>query len=345
MKSDNDDPLVSVIVPAYNCEPYIADALVSLANQTVRDVEIIVVDDGSTDQTANVVAAHAASDPRIRLIRRQAASGRPSCARNEGLRVARGEYVALLDADDVSLPTRLASCVAAMHRTGARFAFADYQHMHQDTGNVAAQSVFQSMQFLDRAAQYVHHIAADTFLCAATFRAFLLTSTAVSTPTVVFKRELLESESVWFDESLVCSEDVDLWFRFAEHTPFVFVNQVHSLNRRHSASLTARNQRATQLDAITVRRAHLRRLRHTLSDGEAAAADSAIARMLWDLAYMDWCGGDPKSARAGFLQSWRTKPTLGAAAGFLKAFFQRDVVLGAIGWASRRRPAWLRAGD
>ena len=89
-KTDGDDPLVSVIVPAYNCEAYITDALVSLTNQTIRNVEIIVVDDGSTDQTADVVAAHAASDPRIRLIRRPFASGRPSCARNHGLRVARG---------------------------------------------------------------------------------------------------------------------------------------------------------------------------------------------------------------------------------------------------------------
>src|SRR6185437_12183793 len=133
---------------------------------------------------------------------------------------------------------------------------------------------------------------ADTFLCTASFRAFLLTATAVNTPTVVFERELLQSESLWFDESIACSEDVDLWFRFAEHTRFVFVNQVHSLNRRHAASLTARNQRATQVDAITVRSAHLNRLRHTLSHGEASAAHEAIARLWRDLAYWDWCNGN-----------------------------------------------------
>lgn len=337
MNADHDGPLVSVIVPAYNCEAYIADALDSLANQTVQDVEIIVVDDGSTDHTADVVAAYAASDPRIRLIRRSVASGRPSCARNDGLRVALGKYVALLDADDVSLPNRLASCLSAMHHTGVRFAFADYQHVHQDTGNVETQSVLRSMRFLDRAARYINHVAADTYLCAASFRAFLLTATAVNTPTVVFERELLERESLWFDESIACSEDVDLWFRFAEHTRFVFVDQIHSFNRRHSASLTARNQRATQVDAITVRSAHLKRLRHTLSRGEATAANHAIARLLRDLAYWDWCNGNSKGARAGFAQSWRTRPTLGASAGFLKAFMPRELVVGVMQWRDRRR--------
>ncbi len=339
MTTQYKEPLVSVIVPAYNCGAYIAEALASLSNQTVRDIEIIVVDDASTDHTADVAAAHAAADPRIRLIRRQSASGRPSCARNDGLRAARGEYVALLDADDVSLPTRLASCVAAMRRTGAHFAFADYQHLHQATGNVEAQSVLRSMRFLEKTARYMDHVDGDTFLCPVSFRAFLLTSTPVNTPTVVFKRELVVSEALWFDESIVCSEDVDLWFRFAEHTPFVFVNEIHSLNRRHSASLTARNQRATRVDAITVRRAHLKRLRHTLSHSEAAAADSALAQMLWGLAYWDWCDGNPRDARVGFLQSWRTRPTIGAFTGFLKAFFPRRFALVAMDWARRRRSA------
>ena len=73
-----------------------------------QDIESVVADDASTDHTTDIVAAYAASDPRIRLIRRQSASGCPLCARNDGLRAARGEYVALLDADDVSLTTRLA---------------------------------------------------------------------------------------------------------------------------------------------------------------------------------------------------------------------------------------------
>jgi glycosyltransferase involved in cell wall biosynthesis len=102
---------VSVIVPTYNVERYLRATLDSLLRQTLRDFEAIVVDDGSTDGTVAIVEEY--RDERIRLVRHAANRGVAE-ARNTGLRHARGEYIALMDADDIALPTRLAEQVAAL---------------------------------------------------------------------------------------------------------------------------------------------------------------------------------------------------------------------------------------
>jgi glycosyltransferase involved in cell wall biosynthesis len=105
-------PAVTVIMPAYNVEAYVGEALRSVLAQTFTDFEVVVVDDGSTDGTASVVAACAAADPRVRLVR-QANRGLAG-ARNTALRMARGELLALLDSDDLWEPDFLAEQVGIL---------------------------------------------------------------------------------------------------------------------------------------------------------------------------------------------------------------------------------------
>lgn len=105
-------PLVSILIPAYNTEETILDALDSAQAQTVRDIEILVIDDGSTDGTVDLVRRRAAADARIHLHCRSQ-NGGPSAARNAGLKVATGEWIALLDADDTISPERLERLLAA----------------------------------------------------------------------------------------------------------------------------------------------------------------------------------------------------------------------------------------
>lgn len=101
--------LVSVIVPAYNVAPYIGQCLASALAQTVDDLEVLIVDDGSTDGTADAVAAF--QDSRVRLLGDGVNRGR-SAARNAAIRAARGEWLALLDADDWWAPVRLERLLA-----------------------------------------------------------------------------------------------------------------------------------------------------------------------------------------------------------------------------------------
>lgn len=104
-------PRVSVVVPTYDAEGFVAAALRSLLDQTLTDWEAIVVDDASRDRTVDVVADFVRRDPRIRLERHEV-NGGPAAARNTALAVARGTWVAVLDADDLFQPDRLERLVA-----------------------------------------------------------------------------------------------------------------------------------------------------------------------------------------------------------------------------------------
>jgi glycosyltransferase involved in cell wall biosynthesis len=105
-------PLVTVVVPAYNAGRFLAEAIRSAQRQTYERVEILVVDDGSTDDTAEQVHALTAADPRVRLLRQE--NGGVAAARNRGIEAARGAFVAPLDADDLWYPEKLARQVQAM---------------------------------------------------------------------------------------------------------------------------------------------------------------------------------------------------------------------------------------
>jgi succinoglycan biosynthesis protein ExoO/succinoglycan biosynthesis protein ExoU len=111
-------PQVSVIVPAYNAAAYVGEAIRSVLAQTAPDFEVIVVDDASTDETAAIVSGFADIDGRVRLLR-MARNGGPSASRNAGMAEARGEWIALLDADDRFHHTRLATLLALGGREGA----------------------------------------------------------------------------------------------------------------------------------------------------------------------------------------------------------------------------------
>ena len=110
-------PLVSIIMPLFNVAPFLAEAIESVRSQTYRDWELLMVDDGSTDDSARIAADHVAKDPhRVRLFyHADRANHGASATRNVALCNARGEYVAFLDGDDVWLPNKLADQVALLH--------------------------------------------------------------------------------------------------------------------------------------------------------------------------------------------------------------------------------------
>lgn len=105
------DPLVSVVIPAWNAEETLLETLESVAAQTYRNVEIIIVDDGSTDSTADIAREFCACEPRARLVRKE--NGGLSSARNFGIEHTKGEWIAPIDADDLWHPTRLEKQVEA----------------------------------------------------------------------------------------------------------------------------------------------------------------------------------------------------------------------------------------
>lgn len=101
----NETPLVSVIMPAYNAGLFIRKSIESVQQQTNKDWELIIIDDGSTDNTKEVVQSKLSYDSRVRYLYQE--NNKQASARNRGIKVSRGEYIAFLDADDLWLPERL----------------------------------------------------------------------------------------------------------------------------------------------------------------------------------------------------------------------------------------------
>lgn len=103
---------VSVIIPVYQAEQYLAETLESILGQSYGDFEVIIVDDGSRDRSCEIYGAYAQKDARVRIVKQENAG--PSAARNNGIANARGEYIAFLDSDDVMNPDALQAMVCAM---------------------------------------------------------------------------------------------------------------------------------------------------------------------------------------------------------------------------------------
>lgn len=122
---NGEQPLVSVIMPAYNCERYIEIAIRSVMAQTYQNWELLVIDDGSTDSTPEVIETLSHEDARIALIRNPKNMG-VAKTRNRGFELSQGQYAALLDSDDVWLPNKLEKQIALARNTGAEIVYCSY---------------------------------------------------------------------------------------------------------------------------------------------------------------------------------------------------------------------------
>ena len=129
-----DDIQVSVIMPAYNAEGFIAQAIESVINQTRSDWELIIVDDCSEDRTAAITNSYVQKDPRIVFLQHQQNQG-VAAARNSALGVAQGDYIAFLDSDDYWLSNKLEKQLAFMVDRGALICCSNYRRM-DEKGNV-----------------------------------------------------------------------------------------------------------------------------------------------------------------------------------------------------------------
>jgi len=124
------EPLVSVIMPAYNCADFIGTTLDSVIAQTYKNWEVIVVDDCSTDHTEEVVRSYLELHPRIRYCRLEKNSG-PAVARNKAVNMAEGQYLAFLDSDDVWFPEKLEKQIRFMDEKGYTFTCTGYNKIDE----------------------------------------------------------------------------------------------------------------------------------------------------------------------------------------------------------------------
>ncbi len=205
---------VSVIIPAYNQGHYLEQAIRTVLAQSYCDYEIVVVDDGSTDNTAEV--AHGfASDTRVRYVHQK--NGGLSAARNTGIRHATGSFLTYLDSDDLFLPDKLRLLLSAFEE-------------RPELGFVAGQSILIDEMGQSLGEVFDRGLPEDT--------AQLLLGNPLHVGSVLLRREWQERAG-FFDESLRSYEDWDMWLRLARAgCPMGWVPQPVSLYRFHRAQMT-----------------------------------------------------------------------------------------------------------
>ncbi len=138
--------LVSVIMPAYNCEALITESIRSVQAQTYENWELLVVNDCSTDRTAEVVSALAEQDPRIRLLHNEE-NGGASLSRNHAIREAKGKWIAFLDSDDMWKADKLSKQIAFMEEKQTAFSYTFYDVIESDPSQVKVQKAPKKVNY------------------------------------------------------------------------------------------------------------------------------------------------------------------------------------------------------
>ncbi len=219
------DPTISVVIPTYNRARFLPSAVASVRAQSYPCDEILIVDDGSSDDTPEVVATFG---PGVRLIRQINAG--PAAARNRGIDEARGDLVAFLDTDDRWLPGKLAAQVRLFRREPALGMVCADMAIENDVGIRLVES-----NFVLRGLQHDFAALDGRPLPDAPRR--LLEVNFVNTSTVVAKRQLLLALG-GFDTRLRYGEDLELWLRIAARHPIACVASVHEVRVEHDSNVT-----------------------------------------------------------------------------------------------------------
>ena len=278
-------PLISVIVANYNGETYLAEALHSILAQSLSEIEVLLVDDGSTDGSVKLAQALAARDARLRVLALAENAG-PAAARNHGMRAARGEWVAVIDSDDFIHPTRLRRLLDAAAATQADIVADDQLIFEQNNAAPARRLLAGALAAAPSWITPAQYIRANRLFSKAPPLGYLKP---------LIRMSFLRAQGIVYNEELKNSEDFDLILRLlVRGARFRLVPELLYFYRRHGGSIS-----------------------HRLSDATIMAMDAA------DAAFRHWAGAGTLAglhpALDARLASLRTARAVEAAIANLKA--------------------------
>ncbi len=225
MKIRNDEIVFSVVIPLYNKERYILNTLNSVFNQNYQNFEIIVINDGSTDNSLKTLKT--ISDKRLHCFTIK--NSGVSVARNLGIKKSKGAFICLLDADDYWYPNHLDSFVKVIHEFPNEVVFCNnYETLLSKN--------------IKRISKY-SYLPLSSGYCIITdyFKSSLINSIAW-TSAVCISNSVFKTSNYWFDENIASGQDTDLWVRLGLHFPFVFNKEITAIhNKNISDSLSKSN--------------------------------------------------------------------------------------------------------
>jgi len=210
-------PEVSIVMSVYNGDYYLGAAIESILGQSFANFEFIIVDDGSTDSTWDILSKYARCDERILLSRNPENVGLTRSL-NKGLRKARGRFIARQDGDDISFPERLASQMAYLQRHDAVGLLGTAYYKVDSQGR--------------RSPRIYRHPQTDTEI-----RWKMLFHNAFCHTSVIFRREVFEAGNDFYDEDLPYSQDYDLWARVLRRTRAANLPEPLVAFRMHESSI------------------------------------------------------------------------------------------------------------
>lgn len=212
-------PSISIVIPAYNSAKFLPEVIQSVLKQTYQNWELLVIDDGSTDNTATLVNNYCQQDPRIRLISKK--NGGVSSARNLGVELATSELIAFLDSDDLWLPDKLSVHI-------------EYMNNHPEVG-----VSFARVELIDPQGKSTGKLTANLVDNLQPYT-FFYTNPTVTTSNVVVRKSVFQS-SGGFDKTIKYSEDIDLLFRIAFQSDWKIegIDQTLIQYRLHSSGLSS----------------------------------------------------------------------------------------------------------
>lgn len=206
-------PLVSVIIPAYNAESYVKDAMDSILSQTYTNLEVIVIDDGSTDNTVSIINEF--KDERIRFVRNEGNRG-IIFSLNYGLSLSRGKYIARLDSDDIALKDRIAKQVRFMENDNSFGICGTFFKTIDENGKI-----LQNVRFPSNARDA---------------KTYLLLHNCFCHSSVLMRAELVQK--LRYAEAFVICEDYELWSRIANVSNIANLPEFQTLYRIHGTNIS-----------------------------------------------------------------------------------------------------------
>jgi glycosyltransferase involved in cell wall biosynthesis len=278
-------PKVSVILAVYNGEKYVRQAIDSILGQTFSDLEVLAVDDGSTDATAEILEGYSQIDTRIKVFH-QSNSGRPSFPRNFALDRANGDYICFVDHDDWSHPDRLRQLVSGLDaHTRWIAAFHDIQLVDPD-GRELPGSFLRRVSYLDKTVGSLSRVDESWWETNEQYFAFMCRYIpGIQIQSAMVARNRIDFAKFRFDTDFAIMDDSDMWYRLALQGTIGFLDRVLGCYRQHPISLTHKLLTMAR-DRVMLHGKNFVRAGKILDAASMQRYCSRIADLYFDLGYM-----------------------------------------------------------
>ncbi|MFA6250672.1 MAG: glycosyltransferase [Candidatus Shapirobacteria bacterium] len=221
------NPLISVLLPVYNGEAYLAQSIRSILNQTLTDFELICINDGSTDSSLKILRQFARTDKRIRILNNAQNMGM-AASLNRALPLSKGKYIARMDADDISLSTRFQKQVALLESNPKLVAVGGQEDIINDAGDVIAQKFFPTNP------QTCYQVLANFM--------------PIQPPTLMVRGDAFRS--IRYNTTICKNDDINIYFKLLQFGELSNVDSIIFQYRQTASSLTHSNAKKVYFMAL-----------------------------------------------------------------------------------------------